>query len=79
MTRLPELIHSDVIGPMQTETMRGYQYSITFTDDHSRYTEVCFMTAESDAPAEFKEYVANVEKQHPKSKVCRIRVDGGGE
>ena len=24
-TRLLELIHSDVIGPMQTQTMRGYR------------------------------------------------------
>jgi len=78
-TRLLELIHSDVIGPMQTQTMRGYRYIIMFTDDHSRYTEVYFMKAKSEAPAKFKEYVAKVEKQHPKSKVCRIRVDGGGE
>jgi hypothetical protein len=50
-----------------------------FTDNYSRYTEVYFMKAKSEAPAKFKEYVAKVEKQHPKSKVCRIRVDGGGE
>ena len=50
-----------------------------FTDDHSRYTEVYFMKAKSEAPANFKEYVAKVEKQHPKSKVCQIGVDGGGE
>jgi transposase InsO family protein len=50
-----------------------------FTDDYSRYTEVYFMKAKSEAPAKFKEYVAKVEKQHPKKKVFRIRVDGGGE
>jgi hypothetical protein len=37
-----------------------------FTDHHSRYTEVYFMKPKSDAPAKFKEYVAKVEKQHPK-------------
>ena len=63
---------------MQTQTMRGYLYMIMFTDDHSRYTEVYLMKAKSEALAKFKEYVAKVEKQHPKSKVCRIRVDGGG-
>jgi hypothetical protein len=78
-TRLLQLIHSDVIGPMQTQTMRGYQYIIMSTDDHSRYTEVYFMKAKSEAPAKFKEYVAKVGKQHQKSKVYRIRVDGGGE
>jgi len=35
------------------------------------------MTAKYEAPATFKEYVAKLEKQHPKSKVCWIRVDGG--
>ena len=55
---------------MQTQMMCGYRYIITFTDDHSRYTEVYFMKAKSDTPAKFKEYVVKVEKQHPKSKVC---------
>jgi len=78
-TRLLELIHSDVIGPMQTQTMRGYGNIIMFTDDYSRYTEVYFMKLKSEASVQFNEYVARVEKQHSKSKVCRIRVDGGGE
>jgi len=78
-TRRLEFIHSDMIGPMPTLTMRSYRYIIMFTDDHSRYTEVYFMNAKSEAPAKFKEYVAKVEQQHPKSKVGRIGVDGGGE
>jgi len=78
-TRLHELIHSDVIGPKHTQMMRGYRYIIMFTDDHSRYTEVYFMKAKSETPVKFKEYVAKVEKPHAKSKVCRIRVDRGGE
>jgi len=76
-TRLLELIHSDMIGPMQTQTMRGYRFLIILTDDYSRYTEVYFMKLKSEAPAKFKEYVARVEKQHSKSKVCRISVTGG--
>jgi len=78
-TRLLELIHSNVIRPMQTQTMHGYRYIIMFPDDHSRYTKVYFIKAKSDAPAKFKEYAAKVEKQHSKSKVYRIGVDGGGE
>ena len=50
-----------------------------FKDDYSRSTVVYFMKAKSEAPAKFKECVAKEEKQHPKSKVCRIRLDGGGE
>jgi hypothetical protein len=78
-TRLLELIHSDVIRPMHTQMMRGYRFIIMFTDDKSRYTEVYFMTAKSEAPAKFKEYEGKLEKQHPRSKVSRISVDGGGE
>jgi len=37
------------------------------------------MKAKCEAPAKFKEFEAKVVKQHPKSKVCQIRVDGGGE
>ena len=78
-TRLHELIHSDVIGPMQTQTMRGYRYIIMFTDDYWRYTELYFMKLKSETPVKFKEYVTRVEKQDSKSKVCRISVHGGVE
>jgi hypothetical protein len=78
-TRLLELIYSDVIGPMQTEMIRGDCDIIMFTDGYSRYTEVYIMRLKPEACGKFKKYVARVEKQHSKMKVCRIRVDGGGE
>ena len=37
------------------------------------------MNAKFEAPAKFKENEAKVQKQHPKSRVCRIGVDGGGK
>jgi len=42
---------------------------------------VYFMKLKSETSGKFKEYVAKVEKQYSKSrsKVCRVRVDGGGE
>jgi hypothetical protein len=55
---------------MQSKTVRGYGFIMMFTQAHSRYTEVYFMKAKSEAPAKFKEYVAKVQKQNPKSKVC---------
>jgi hypothetical protein len=78
-TRLLELIHSGVIWSMQTQMMCAYRYGIINRDDHSRYTEVHFMTAKSEAHAKFKEYVVNLEKPHPKLKVCHSRVDGRGK
>jgi hypothetical protein len=78
-TRLLDVVHTDVIGPMQTETIRGYWYIIMFTDDSLRFTEVYFMKLKSESPVQFKEYVERVEKQHSKSQVCRITVAGGGQ
>jgi hypothetical protein len=37
-TRLLQLMHSDDIGPKQTQLMCGYQCSMMCTDDYSRYT-----------------------------------------
>jgi hypothetical protein len=37
------------------------------------------MKAKSEGPAKFKEYVVKLEMQHPKSKVCLIRVNRGVE
>jgi hypothetical protein len=32
------MIHSDVCGPMSTVSLSGYEYYVTFIDDHSRKT-----------------------------------------
>ena len=36
-TDLLEIIHTDVCGPMSVEARGGYRYSLSFTDDLSRY------------------------------------------
>ena len=33
-----DLIHSDLCGPMSYVSLRGYEYYVTFIDDHSRKT-----------------------------------------
>ena len=35
-TRKLQLVHSDVCGPMCTESISGRKYFITFIDDYSR-------------------------------------------
>ncbi len=42
-TRKLERIHSDVCGPMSTESFGGQKYFVTFIDDFSRYCKVYFM------------------------------------
>jgi hypothetical protein len=41
-TRVLELVHSDVCGPMQTESLGGSKYLVSFIDDYSRYAHVFF-------------------------------------
>ena len=40
-----DLIHSDLCGPMLVVSLRGYVYSVTFIDDHSRKTWIYFRRA----------------------------------
>ena len=39
-TGMLELIHTDLCGPMQTRSLGGASYFMTFIDDRSRYTWV---------------------------------------
>ena len=59
---LLELVHTDVCGPINIRARGGYQYFITFTDDHSRYGYVYLMQHKSEAFEKFKEFRDEVEK-----------------
>ena len=59
---LLELVHTDVCGPINIRANGGYEYFITFTDDHSRYGYVYLMHHKSDSFEKFKEYRTEVEK-----------------
>ncbi|CAL2253623.1 unnamed protein product [Prunus armeniaca] len=72
------LIHSDICGPMQTPSLGGNRYFITFIDDYSRMCWVYFLRNKSDAFHVFKKFKVMVELQcgyHVK----RLRTDRGGE
>jgi transposase InsO family protein len=73
-----ELVHSDVCGPMETESVGGSRYLLTLIDDFSRYTRVYFMKHKSEASTIVKEYVQLVKTQFD-VKVKSLRTDGGGE
>ena len=53
---LLELIHTDVCEPINIRARGGYEYFITFTDDHSKYGYVYIMQHKSEAFAKFKEF-----------------------
>ena len=49
-----QLVHTNVCGPMQTQSFGGSSYFITFTDDYSRYCKTYFLRKKSEALKEFK-------------------------
>ena len=75
---LLELVHSDVCGPMSIQARGGYEYFITFTNDHSRFGYVYLMKQKSETFEKFKEFRAEVENQLGK-RIKAIRSDRGGE
>lgn len=58
-----ELIHTNVCGPMHTQSLNGSKYFILFVDDFSRYTWVYFMRMKSEAFQIFEKFKALVENE----------------
>lgn len=73
-----ELIHTDVVGPMQDESISGYKYFITFIDDYSNKLFTYPMWRKSEAFEKFSEFIKLAEKQTGKE-LKAIRSDNGLE
>lgn len=73
-----QLVHSDVCGPMQTESIGGSKYFVTFIDDYSRCCKVYFMRQKSEVLNKFKEFEKTFSNECGE-KVTRLRTDNGGE
>ncbi|GAU25732.1 hypothetical protein TSUD_216620 [Trifolium subterraneum] len=73
-----ELIHSDICGPINTQSNGGIRYFITFTEDYSRKTWIYLMKEKSSAFEIFKVFKAMVEKESGASIIC-LRSYRGGE
>jgi hypothetical protein len=57
-----EIVHIDLCGPIQTTSLGGRIYFLTFIDDCSRKTWVYFLKHKSETFDKFKEFKALVEK-----------------
>ena len=73
-----KLVHTDVCGPMRTQSFGGSCYFITFTDDYSRYCRTYFLRRKPEAFEKFKEFKASVENESG-MKIKALRADRGGE
>ncbi|KAL5515273.1 hypothetical protein EMCRGX_G000418 [Ephydatia muelleri] len=77
-TRKLQLVHSDVCGPMPTESIGGSRYFVTFVDDYSRFCRVYFMKRKSEAFDKFKEFERCSTNECGLS-IGIFRSDNGGE
>ena len=59
---LLELVNTDVCGPINNRAQGGYEYFITFIDDHFRYGYIYLMHHKFESFEKFKEYRIEVEK-----------------
>ena len=83
-SRILEIVHTDLCGPMQVDSVGGSRYVLTFTDDYSRYNIVYFLKKKSEVLGKFQEYVKHVENMSNQSLkhlniINTLRSDNGGE
>eukprot|EP00268_Persea_americana_P046834 TRINITY_DN4845_c0_g1_i1.p1 TRINITY_DN4845_c0_g1~~TRINITY_DN4845_c0_g1_i1.p1 ORF type:complete len:315 (+),score=41.54 TRINITY_DN4845_c0_g1_i1:771-1715(+) len=72
------LIHADLCGKMQTESLSRSKYFLLFVDDFSRMSWVYFLREKSEAFSMFQIFKAQFEKQSG-CFIKTLRTDQGGE
>lgn len=75
---VPDLVHSDICGPMSTKSLRGYPYYVTFIDDFSRKIWIYFLKTKDEVFSHFQEFKALVENLTGR-KIKVLWSDNGGE
>ena len=76
--RVGILIHADVCGPINPVSLSGKCYSVTFTDDCSRFVWVRFIRYKSEVFQKFRDLIKELEKGTGR-KLKALRSDRGGE
>ncbi|XP_073024240.1 uncharacterized protein [Primulina eburnea] len=77
-TRCLELLHMDLMGPMEVESLGGKKYSFVCVDDFSRFSWVNFIKEKSDTFDVFKNLITRITNLHI-LKIRRIKTDHGKE
>ena len=75
---LLENIHSNVCGPMETPTLAGERYFVTFIDEASGHLAVSLIRSKAEVLENFMLYRQRAEKDTGRE-IKTLRTDGGGE
>ncbi|EOY03358.1 Uncharacterized protein TCM_018340 [Theobroma cacao] len=77
-SRLLELLHIDLFGPISTTSLGEKSYSFVIIDDYSKYAWVYFLAYKNDALQAFLSHCKKVENEK-RLAIVSIRSDHGGE
>ncbi|KAE9084570.1 hypothetical protein PF010_g20776 [Phytophthora fragariae] len=77
-SRVLELIHRDVMGPMKSTSKGGAKYILTFVGDFLRYGVAYFLKKKSEVASKLKVFMRFYEKQWGERLMC-LRSDNGTE
>ena len=73
-----ELVHSDVCGPLSSESLGGAKYFVTFIDAKTHYTWVYFLKSKDEVLSKFLEWKSLVERMSD-YKLKTLCTDNGEE
>ena len=75
VTRKLHLVHNDVCGPMQTDSIGGRKYFVTFIDNYSQCCAVYFLKQKSELLYEFEMVMTNECGEC----ISTLKTDNGGD
>ena len=73
-----QLVHSDVCGKINSKSLNGGEYFLTFVDDHTRYAWIYILKHKSQVFQYFQDWKAMAERSSGR-KLVTLRTDNGGE
>lgn len=77
-SRILELVHMDLIGPVNPSSHEGHRYVAVFLDDYSRFSIVKFLKSKAEAPQVVVDTLTYLENQTGQ-KIKILRSDRGTE
>lgn len=73
-----DMVHTDVCGKMEVQSVGGAKYFLLFKDDYSGYRTVFFMKEKSEVADHLKFFVKNIKKENG-VEIKVLRSDNGTE
>lgn len=73
-----DLVHTDLCGPMEIQSIGGARYLFTLTDDFSRKTFEYFLNSKTEVSEKFLDFKRMIENQTGR-KIKAMRSDNGSE